>query len=105
MFHTRKVVPRSRPNAKEQLGKRKWHPSRRYGRVIRQEDYDAYAAQELSQTAQFLNSESLLDLSVRGGRVVRGKIGRAVGGSGLWRWSRAGKSKLEKVTRKMFCRG
>ena len=102
VYHTHKVVPRSRPNAKEQLGKRKWHPSRRHGRVIRQEDY---GTNELGQTTQFLNSESLLDLSVRGGRVAEGKDGRGVGDSRLWRWTRSGKSKLGKLTRKMLCRG
>ena len=59
-------MPRSRPNAEEWLGKRKWYPSRRHRRVIRREDYDAYAARELGQMAQFLNSESLLDLSAGG---------------------------------------
>jgi len=101
VYHTRKVVPRSRPNAKEQLGKRKWHPSRRHGRVIRREDYDAYEAHELGQTTQFLNSESLLDLSIRGGRLR----GEGSGGSTLWRWPRGGKNKLGKVTRKLLCRG
>ena len=102
VFHTHKVVPRSRPNAKEQLGKRKWHPSRRHGRVIQQEDYDAYAARELGRTTQFLNSESLLNLSVRGRRAVKGGIGSS---SRLWRWPCGGESRLGKVTRKMFCRG
>jgi len=105
VYHTHKVVPRSRPNAKKQLGKRMWHPSKRHGRVIRQEDYDAYEARELGQTRQFLNSESLLDLSVRGGRAARGMIGRGVsGGSRLWGWSCGGESRLRKVTRKMLCR-
>jgi len=105
VYHTRKVVPRSRPNAKEQLGKRKWHPSRRHARVIRREDYDAYEAHELGQTTQFLNSESLLDLSVRGGR-LRGE-GKEGGASSppVWRWPRDGKNKLGKVTRKILCRG
>ncbi|KAF9646994.1 hypothetical protein BDM02DRAFT_3130017 [Thelephora ganbajun] len=104
-YHTHKVVPRSRPNAREQLGKRKWHPSRRHGRVIQQEDYDTYAARELGQTTQFLNSESLLDLSIRGGRAAKGIFERAVGGSRSWRWPWSGKNQLEKVTGKMFCRG
>ena len=104
VYHTRKVVPRSRPNAKEQLGKRKWHPSRRHGMVIRREDYDAYEAHELGQTPQFLNSESLLDLSVRDGR-LRGEEGEGSGGSTLWRWPRGGKNKLGKATRKLLCRG
>ena len=73
--------------------------------MIQQEDYDAYAARELGQTAQFLNSESLLDLSVRGRRAVKWGIGGAVGGSRLWRWPRGGRGKLGKVTRKIFCRG
>jgi len=103
VYHTHKVVPRSRPNAKKQLGKRKWHPSRRHGRVIRREDYDAYQARELGQPTQFLNSESLLDLSVRGGRAGQGKTGRDSGGSRLWRWPRGGESKLGKVTRRILC--
>ena len=101
-------MPRARPDAKKQFGRRKWHPSKRHGRVIRQEDYDAYAARELGQTTtQFLNSESLLDLSVRGGRTVKGMIGKAAGagaGGGLWRWPCSWKSKLRKVA-KMFRRG
>lgn len=46
-----------------------------------------------------------MDLSVRGGRTVKGKMERTVGGSRLWRWPRDGKSKLGKVTKKLFCRG
>ena len=72
--------------------------------MIRQEDYDAYAARGLGQTAQFLNSESLFDLSLGSRRAVKEEIGRAVGDSKLWRWS-SGESKLGKVARKMFCRG
>lgn len=102
VYHTRKVVPRSRPNAKEQMGKRKWHPSRRHGRVIPREDYEAYEANELGRTTQFLNSESLLDLSVRGGR-LRGEGREESGGSMLSGWPRDGK--LGKVTRKLLCRG
>lgn len=105
VYHTHKVVPRSRPNAKEQLGKRKWHPSKRHGRVIRQEEYDACEAHELGQTTQFLNSGSLLDLSARGGGATKGKDGRGAGGSRSWRWSRGGKCKLGEVTKKMLCRG
>jgi hypothetical protein len=73
--------------------------------VIRQEDYDAYAAREFGQTTQFLNSESLLDLSVRGRRAIKGEVGRAVSGIRLWMWPRGGESKLGRLTRKMFCRG
>jgi hypothetical protein len=84
VYHTHKVVPRSRPNAKEQLGRRRWDPSRRYGRLIRHEDYDAYAAHELDQTARLLNNESLLDLSIKGGRAAKGMIERVIGGGKLW---------------------
>ena len=73
--------------------------------MIRQEDYDAYAVRGLGQTAQFLNSESLFDLSVGSRRAVKEEIGRAVGGNKLWRWPSGGESKLGKVARKMFCRG
>ena len=104
-YHTHKVVPRSRPNAQEQLGRRRWRPSRRHGRVIRREDYDAYAAREHGQTTQFLNSESLLDLSIRGRRTVKGSIGGAPSGRGLCAgWPCSWKSKLGKVT-KVFRRG
>jgi hypothetical protein len=61
-----KVAPCSRPNTKEQSGKREWHPSRCHGRAVRQEDRDASEAHELGQMTQCLNSQSLLDLSVRG---------------------------------------
>jgi len=105
VYHTHKVVPRSRPNAKEQLGKRKWHPSRRHGRVILQEDYDAHAAQELGQTTQSLNSESLLDLPARSGRAAREIIGKAVSGNELWKWPCRLRSKLRKVTKGIFRRG
>ena len=103
-YHTHKVVPRSRPNAKDQLGRRKWHPSRRHGRVIRQEDYDAYAARELGQTTQLINSESLLDLPTRGKRTVRGMTEKAAGGDGFSGWPCSWKTKLGKIGR-MLCRG
>lgn len=107
VYHTHKVVPRSRPNAREQLGKRKWHPSRRHGRIIRHEDYDAYEARELGRTTQFLNSESLLGLSVGSENAAKEKDGRGVGGSmrWRWRWPRDGKSMLGGFTKKMSCRG
>jgi hypothetical protein len=104
VHHTHKVVARSRPNAKEQMGKRKWHPSKRHGRVIRQEDYDAHAAHELGQRTQFLNSESLLNLSVKGGRAAKGMLGKAVGGNGWWKWPCRLRGKLGKVTKGMFRR-
>jgi len=99
VYHTHKVVPRSRPNAKEQLGRRKWHPSKRHGRVIQQEDYDACAVRELGQTTQISNSGSLLDLSLRGGKAVDGMTGESVSGSGLCGWPCSWKSKLWNVTK------
>ena len=106
VYHTHKVASRSRPGAKKQLGKRKWHPSKRHGRVIRQEDYDAYAADGLGRTTQVLKSESLLDLSVRGGREAKGIIGRIIRASRLWRWPRGRESsESEQVARGTFCRG
>ena len=93
-YHTHKVVPRSRPNAKDQFGRRKWHPSRRYGRLIRHEDYDAYTAR----------SESLLDLPARGERLAKGMTEKAVGDDGLSGWPCSWKTKLGKIT-KMLCRG
>ena len=96
VYHTHKVVPRSRPNAKEQLGKRKWNPSRRHGRVIQREDYDAYGARELGQQTQFLNGGSSLDFSV----MARG----GAGCSRLQRWSRSGKNRLGELARKVLCR-
>ena len=104
VYHTHKVVPRSRPNAKEQLGRRRWHPSRRHGRLIHQEDYDALAARERSQITLFPNSESLLDLSIRGERTVKGMVEKAGGGGGLCGWPCSWKGKLGKV-KKMFRRG
>jgi hypothetical protein len=104
VYHTHKVVPRSRPNAKDHLGRRKWHPSRRHGRIIQQEDYDAFAARELGQTTQFLNSESVLDLPARGKRAGKGMVEKVVGGDGLSGWPRSWKTKLGKIA-KMFCRG
>lgn len=104
VYHTHKVVPRSRPNAKEQIGKRRWYPSKRHGRVIRQEDYDAFATNELGQRARrFPNSESLL--SIRSARTARESIGKAVGGGRLWRWPCGLKSKLGEVTKYIFRRG
>jgi len=106
VYHTHKVVPRSRPNAKEQIGKRRWYPSKRHGRVIRQEDYDAFATNELGQRARrFPNSESLLNLSTRSARTARESIGKAVGGGRLWRWPCGLKSKLGEVTKYIFRRG
>lgn len=104
VYHTHKVVPRSRPNAKEQLGKRKWHPSKRHGRVI-QQDFDAYANHGFSQRTHFSNSESLLDLSVRSGRAVKETMEKVVGCGRLWRWPCRLKSKVGKVTTNMFRRG
>lgn len=94
VYHTHVVAPRSRPDAKKHLMKRKWDPTRRHGRIILQENFDVGTARGLDHATGLLNSKNL------DGRVAEGKPKKPVGRDRLWSW----KGKLGRVMR-IFRRG